>query len=252
MFDLIDECGRDLKRYGYTLREVGEFGITEAYLNVKDKEESDETGLAQGEYFIVSCPFFSEFGQDCLVTMTNILKNKLRRCLRNFNYKREDRLLIVGLGNPDIAADRLGKNVFDEIDINPMHKKNNIFKFCPNIFFYTGIDTLEIVKMLAQKLKIHLIIIIDSLTTSSLARLGSSFQITTSGMTPGSGVNRFGNRICRETVGVNCISIGVPFMIFASSIKEDEREIILTSKDVKEDVENASFIISRAIKEAIK
>lgn len=252
MFDLIDECGKDLKQYGYTLKEVGEFGITEAYMKVEDKKQSDETGLAQGEYFIVSCPFFSEFGQDCSITMINSLKSKLKRCLRNFNYKKKDRLLIVGLGNPDIDADRLGKNVFDEIEINPIHKKNSIFKFCPNIFFYTGIDTLEIVKMLSQKLNIDLIIIIDSLTTSSLSRLGSSFQITTSGMTPGSGVNRFGNRICKETVGVNCISIGVPFMIFASSIKEGEREIILTSKDIREDVENASFIISTAIKEAIK
>ncbi len=252
MFDLIDECGKDLKRYGYTIKEVGEFGISEAYLKVHDRKESEETGLAEGEYFIVSCPFFSEFGQDCAVVMVNCLKNKLKRCLKNFNYKKEDRVLIVGLGNPDIDADRLGKNVFDEIEIKPMNKKNNIFKFCPNIFFYTGIDTLEIVKMLSQKLKINLIIIIDSLTTSSLSRLGSSFQITTSGMTPGSGVNRFGNRICKETIGINCISIGVPFMIFSSSIKDDERDIILTSKDVKEDVENASFIISQALKEAIK
>ena len=252
MFDLIDECGKDLKQYGYTVKDLGEFGIKEAYLKVHDKKESDEIGLAEGEYFIVNCPFFSEFGQDCAATLINSVKNKLKRCLKNFNYKKDDRVLIVGLGNPDIDADKLGKSVFDEIEIKPMDKKNNIFKFCPNIFFYTGIDTLEIVKMLSLKLNIDLIIIIDSLTTSSLSRLGSSFQITTSGMTPGSGVNRFGNRICKETIGINCISIGVPFMIFSSSIKDEEREIILTSKDVKEDVENASFIISQALKEAIK
>ncbi len=252
MFDLIDECGKDLKQYGYTVKDLGEFGIKEAYLKVHDKKESDEIGLAEGEYFIVNSPFFSEFGQDCAATLINSVKNKLKRCLKNFNYKKDDRVLIVGLGNPDIDADKLGKSVFDEIEIKPMDKKNNIFKFCPNIFFYTGIDTLEIVKMLSLKLNIDLIIIIDSLTTSSLSRLGSSFQITTSGMTPGSGVNRFGNRICKETIGINCISIGVPFMIFSSSIKDEERDIILTSKDVREDVENASFIISQALKEAMK
>ncbi len=251
MFDLIDECGRDLKRFGYSVKETGKYGITEAHMKVEEKDVK-EAGLAAGEYFIINCPFFSELGHECIVTLTDMIKSRLKRCISSFNLKKKDKILIVGLGNPDIDADRLGKTVFDEIEINPLNKNNNIFKFCPNIFFYTGIETLEIVKILSQKLKIDLIIVIDSLTTSSLSRLGTSFQITTSGMTPGSGVNRFGNRICKETVGVDCISIGVPFMIFSNSIKEDEREVILTTKDIKEDVENAGFIISNAIKEVIK
>ena len=143
--------------------------------------------------------------------------------------------------------------VFDEIEINPLNKNNNIFKFSPNIFFSTGIDTLDMVKLFVRHLKIDVAIIIDALTTSSLERLGKSFQITTSGMTPGSGVNRFGNRICKQTIGAECISIGVPFMIFSSNLNEDhEFDTILSPKDIKENVERAGFIIGKAIMELLK
>ena len=71
-------------------------------------------------------------------------------------------------------------------------------------------------------------------------------------MTPGSGVNRFGKAINKKTIGANCISIGVPFMIFASSLTNFKKDVILSPKDIKENVERAGFIIAKAITEVIK
>ncbi len=253
MFDLIDECGSDLKSFGYKVKNLDRYGITYASLAVKTDDESDKIGLAKGEYYIFNSPFVYELGIENITFLSSLIAKKLKELFKNFKLKRDSKVLIVGLGNPDIEADRLGKEVFDNVEIRPLKKENNIFKFCPNIFFSTGIDTQSMVKMFARELEIDLIILIDSLTTSNLSRLGTSFQITTSGMTPGSGVNRFGSRICKESVGAECISIGVPFMIYSSALNEDNKnEIILSPKDIKENVTQAGLVISYALQEVLK
>ena len=252
MFDLIDECGKDLKSFGYKIIPLRKFGISLATLSVGSEIEKEKTGLEKGDYYIFNCPFVYQFGEENFGYISSKIAEKIKLIFEKFNVKRTSRILIIGLGNPDIASDRLGKEVFDRINIDPLDKNNNIFKFCPNIFFSTGIDTFSIIKMFVKELKIDFLIIIDSLTTSNISRLGSSFQITTNGMTPGSGVNRFGSRICKESIGVECVSIGVPFMIYSSSLnKNDEIEMILAPKDIKENVSDAGRIISEALNEVL-
>lgn len=251
MFDLIDESGQDLKRFGYAVKELEKFDMSIAYLKIDSVYKSQKLGLQKGEYYIINSPQLYENSFENDEYLAGQIADKLKLLINKISSK--DRVLIVGLGNPEIDADKLGKVVFDNIEIQPLKKDNNIFKFCPNIFFLTGIDTFEVIKMLTKSLKIHLVIIIDSLTTSSLSRLGTSFQITTSGLTPGSGVNRFGRRIDRKSIGANCISIGVPFMIFSSDINDkNKKEVILSPKDIKENVERAGFIIAKAIEEVLK
>ena len=251
MFDLIDESGSDLKKYGYTIKNLNKFGISEASLKVDSKEKSERIGLEMGEYYIFNSPLVYDYGMENMTFLISLMSKRLKEMVNNFSLKKS-KILIVGLGNPDISADRLGKEVFDNIEINPL-KIKNIYKFCPNIYFSTGIDTLEMVKMFVKELNIDLLIIVDSLSTSSLERLGTSFQISNAGMTPGSGVNRFGKRICKQSVGAYCISIGVPFMIFSGSLtKNDDFEVVLTPKDVRENVKDAGFIISKVISEVIK
>ncbi len=252
MYDLIDECGEDLKKYGYTLKKLDKFGITIGSLSIEDEMESEEHNMKCGDYFILNAPRLYDFGLDCQVYISDILKERLSHFLKTLKVRKKDRVLIVGLGNPDITADRLGKEVFDGIKIDALSKNNNIFKFCPNIYFSTGIETVDLVEMIVKCMYIDVVIIIDSLSTNEIYRLGTSFQITTTGMTPGSGVVRFNRAIDHESMGVPCLSIGVPFMIFASDLKENSPEdLILAPKDVRSNVEIVASIISNAISEVL-
>ena len=253
MFDLIDESGEDLKRFGYTVKQLERYDVSVASMKIENDKDSEKIGLDKGEYYIFNSPYLHELGLENSSFLISLISSQLKKIFKNLKINRKSRILIVGLGNPDIDADKLGKIVFDEIEIQPLEKDNRIFKFCPNIFFSTGIDTHDMVKMFSRHLKVDIVIIVDSLTTSSMERLGKSFQITTSGMTPGSGVNRFGSRINKQSTGAECVSIGVPFMIFSSSLNEDkEFEMILAPKDIKDNVERAGFIIGKAIMEALK
>lgn len=252
MYDLIDECGEDLEKYGYSLKKLDKYGITIGSLSIEDDEESEKHNMKIGDYFILNAPRLYDYGIDCQVYIAGLLKEKLSSFLKDLKIRRKDKVLIVGLGNPDIMADRLGKEVFDGVNIDALSKSNNIFKFCPNIYFSTGIETVDMVEMIVKCMYIDYVIIIDSLTTNEITRLGTSFQITTSGMTAGSGVTRFNRPIDHNSMGVPCISIGVPFMIFASDLKETSpQDLILSPKDIRENVEIVASIISSAINEVL-
>ncbi|MDE6302553.1 MAG: GPR endopeptidase, partial [Clostridia bacterium] len=57
------------------------------------------------------------------------------------------------------------------------------------------------------------VILIDSLATSSISRVGTSFQISTAGISPGGGIGQDKQRIDRSVLGVPTIAIGVPLML---------------------------------------
>ena len=253
MFDLADECGKDLKELGYQCKTLEKYSTSEAFLIIESEEKSRRAGLDKGEYYIINSPFVYDYGIECFSFVSSLIAKKLKKIFKNYGINKRKRCLIVGLGNPDISSDMLGKEVFDNIEISPLSKENKIFKFCPNIFFATGIDTSRMINMFIKELSINYCIIIDSLTTSNISRLGTSFQITTSGMTPGSGVNRFGKKIDEKSTGVPCFSIGVPFMIYSGVVNKDvESEIMLCPKDTRQEIEGAGFIIAKALNEVLK
>lgn len=227
MFDLIDESGNDLERHGYAVKNVGSFGSSEAKLVVDSDEKAKSLKLEKGEYYILSCPFIYE-NEKAASELSFLVYQKLSSLMKDVKGKKT---LIVGLGNPDIWADCLGKAVVDEVYIDPLDSGNKTFKFCPNIYFSTGINTFDMIAILVSGLEIECVIVIDSLATNCLARLGKSVQLSSAGMTPGSAVNSLGKRISKDSIGCPCFSIGVPFMIFG-----EDGESLLAPKDVHENV----------------
>lgn len=251
MFDLIDECGKDLKRAGYRVKTLFNGLLSHAQLNIDSDEKSREFALDRGEYHIFSVQSLYDDEFKCGRLLQNVIQKTLKSLMKKVGYTKGQKILIVGLGNCDIECDRLGKEVFDRIDITPLSSQNRVFKFCPNIFFLTGLNAIDLVKMIVEKFDISLVILIDSLTTRDLSRLGTSFQITTSGITPGSGVNRFGKKISREEICAKTISIGVPFMLNSSTFDKNS-DIFLCPKDISANIALAGEIIAGGINEVIK
>ena len=108
------------------------------------------------------------------------------------------------------------------------------------------------IKAFVSQVKVDYIIVIDSLATRSLSRLGCSIQLTTTGITPGSAVNRFGTKIDSKKLGLPCISIGVPFMIFAKHILSDAPDdLILAPKDIRDNIARVGLIIAESINKTL-
>ena len=94
----------------------------------------------------------------------------------------------------------------------------------------TGIETSKIIKSLIKEIKATKVIIVDSLKTNNMNRLGKTIQITDQGIFPGSGIYNNIKEISKKTVGCDVIAIGIPTVLdiksLVSEIDENENYIV--------------------------
>jgi len=82
-------------------------------------------------------------------------------------------------------------------------------------------ETAEVVKGLVDHVKPSAVIAIDALAAMNCDRIGTTIQITDTGITPGSGVGNHRLGLTKQTLGVPVIAVGVPMVVYASIIVKD-------------------------------
>ena len=162
-------------------------------------------------------------------------KNKLKKVLiqelKLFvkNIKKDDLVLIVGLGNDLSTPDSLGPKVIDNINVtNHLYELNicdlkyqKVAAISPSVTGKTGIETFDQIKSIVDNIKPKLIIAIDSLAASSVSHVNKIIQITNTGINPGSGIGNLRKEISFDTIGIPVVAIGIPTVVDASSIVFD-------------------------------
>lgn len=156
----------------------------------------------------------------------------------------------------------------------------------PGVMGQTGLETADIVKSVCEFYKPKVAIFIDALATKSMNRVNKVIQITDTGISPGSGIGNNRKALDKDYLGCECICIGVATVVGVSSIvyetisliermygelphiysplKEENRfhiissllednnlEMIVTPKQIDEDIKNISYIIGNSINEAV-
>ena len=91
----------------------------------------------------------------------------------------------------------------------------------PGVMAQTGMETAEILKGIISETHPDLIIAIDALAARSVRRLGTTIQLTDTGIHPGSGVGNHRHSLTRESLGVPVLAIGVPTVVGAAAIVHD-------------------------------
>jgi spore protease len=89
-------------------------------------------------------------------------------------------------------------------------------------------DTSEIVAALKEQIHPDLILAIDALAARSSTRLGTTIQLTDTGIHPGSGVGNHRHSLTQKTLGVPILAIGVPTVVSAAAIVTDTLDSLLT------------------------
>lgn len=140
--------------------------------------------------------------------LTDDFSEELRKLLGKFL-----KLLVVGVGNDALLSDSLGPKTIKMLDI-PEGKSQKLFTLCPSVEGVTGIDSFSVIKTIVGLIKPDKIIVVDSLSTRKIGRVGRSFQIATSGLTPGSGCGKKEQmELSLNSLGVPVIAIGVPMVL---------------------------------------
>ena len=102
----------------------------------------------------------------------------------------------------------------------------------------TGIETSEIVMAIVEKIKPNMLIVIDSLASSSIHRIGNTIQLSNTGITPGAGVRNKREGINQKVLGIPVIAIGVPTVVDMATITNEAIDKMLSS--AKEEITDFS------------
>lgn len=187
----------------------------------------------------------------------------IRPCISKNN-----KLLVVGLGNRNVTADSLGPDVVDKLIINShIHGEKDeisvrLSALSPGVMAQTGIETSSIIKGIADEIDPGVIIVIDALAARNTQRLNKTIQISNRGINPGAGVGNHRTGITSDNIGVPVIAVGVPTVIDAATIigdvtKDYENipkhlsDMYVTPKDIDENIRITAEIIAESINELV-
>lgn len=127
--------------------------------------------------------------------------------------------LIVGLGNANMTADALGPLTIEKMAQSGMASYTSMI--VPDVFAQTGMESCEIIQGIVQQTSPDCIITIDALAARSAFRLGTTVQLTDTGIRPGSGVGNARKGITKENMKIPVIAIGIPTVVSAAAIVSD-------------------------------
>ena len=245
--------------------------ITNIYL---DESNSKLLGKKQGNYTTIE--FNDASDKENIKKIINILTKELKKYIK---VSKDELILVVGLGNLESTPDSLGPKVVDNITItNHIYElglldsnSNRVCSICPGVSAKTGIETSYIIESLVKKIKPNLILVIDSLASSSIDRLNKTIQITDTGINPGSGIGNKRKELSINTLHIPVIAIGIPTVVSMSNIVYeilnningkyndkrlqellDSYDLVITQVEIDYIIENLTKILSTSINNIFK
>lgn len=214
----------------------------------------------------------------------NKVTEKIKQILNELIQK-EKSVMVVGLGNMYVTPDALGAKVVKGIEVTRhilllakeilSENTREVSAICPGVMGNTGIQTSEIITAVSKIVSPEYIIVIDSLMSKSIKRVGASIQISNVGITPGSGITGINSKIDENSTGAKVIALGVPMVVDMATITNealnkienttdeknerykkiagilDTENYIVTPKDIDELIEIMANIISKSINESM-
>jgi len=236
------------------------FSITE--IIIEDDSCLDTIGKGRGSYITLeggSLSCFSENYED----MISELAGELRRLVP------EGEVLVAGIGNNDITPDALGPQTISKV-LATRHLRKEleadseafltslrpVSAVAGGVLGQTGIETAELISAVAEQIKPSCIITVDALACSDISRLGTTIQLTDTGISPGSGVSNTRKELSARVFGIPVIAIGVPTVVDILTIvrsltgielNDDLPGMMVTPRDIDRLTERASQLIAYGI-----
>ena len=252
-------------------------GVEVSDMKITTEEGSSIIGKPLGRYITVGCKkswlMTDEEKENVIQTVTDYITE--------FVPKGDKTVLVVGLGNRDITPDSLGPRTVDGLIVTRHVKEydpklfysigqEEIAAIAPGVVGQTGIETLELIRGAVERVKPDVVIAVDALAARSVDRLGSTLQLSDTGLSPGSGIGNRRREINRTSIGVPVIAIGVPTVVDSSTlvydalskagiekidtslkaVLENGRSFFVSLKESDVAVAESAFIISAALNRA--
>jgi len=221
---------------GVEVTEDGNDNIHVTRVRITSPEGEKSIGKPMGNYITLDIPRLKENDRDLYEDTCRAVAYELQRIIK---LGEQDTVLVVGLGNWNITPDALGPKVSSYLMVTrhlheylPEQVDDGVRPVCaiaPGVLGLTGIETSDIVKGVAERVKPSLVIAIDALASRKMNRLNTTIQIADTGISPGSGVGNKRAELSQKTMGVPVIAIGVPTVVDAATMANDTIELVIDS-----------------------
>ena len=234
------------------------FRITEIVID--DDSCMEAFGKGKGRYITLESDGLSRFS-DSYEDMARELAEEIVRFIPDGD------ILVAGLGNSDITPDAIGPRTAAKV-LATRHIRSELAEesllcslrpvavFAGGVLGQTGIETAELIRAVAGEIKPSAIIAADALACSDMSRLGTTIQISDTGISPGSGVANSRKEISEATMGIPVIAVGVPTVAdirtIAPDLPPDKPDMMVTPRDIDRLTERASQLLAFGINMALQ
>lgn len=200
-----------------------------------------------GKYITLESDLMKFDDDDSREKVINYLKDEL---IEIFGTDQSKKTLIIGLGNWNITSDALGpravsktlvtRHIFKNYNKDYDDDFSEVAALSPGVMGITGIETVEIVKSIVDKIKPDRVVAIDALASRKMDRVNSTIQISTGGIAPGGGVGNKRKALDKSYLGVDVIAIGVPTVVDAATLTIDVLDLAIDNL-IELSQENSEF-----------
>lgn len=237
-------------------------GVNRVKVIISSEEGEKAIGKKIGTYVTLEAPSLAygdvELDEGCSKALADEIRGMA-------GSEIDGSVLVVGLGNRMVTPDALGPAVCDRVFVTRhIHeyapesideRLGKVSALSPGVLGITGVETGEIIEGVVKHIKPSLIVAIDSLASRNMDRVRTTLQIADTGIAPGGGIGNKRKALDKETLGIPVLAIGVPLVVYASTVAQDLLEGAINKTQVDDiqmqrilkgmmDVEGADMIVT--------
>lgn len=240
-------------------------------IRITTEEGANSIGRPIGTYDTLTLPRMDTMDDEAIDDAANEISKELCSIFDRLEVYPE-RLLVAGLGNGGLTPDSIGPKTAGYVNAT-MHIKrfdrrmfnalecSEIAVIAPGVMAESGMEAADMISGISDVIRPDAILAIDSLASSSPTRLGTTIQISDTGIFPGSGIGNRRRPINEDLLGIPVIAIGVPTVIdsrvflHGDGVTREKREkneefMFVSPQQIDGIAESAAKIISMGINQA--
>ena len=223
-------------------------------VEILDEEGERALGKPRGTYVTLECMPAHE--PAAFAAQSALLSRHIRALLPVGAH-----VLVAGLGNEAVTPDAVGPEALRNLIVTRHLKRtmpevfapfSTVSAIAPGVLGTTGMESAELLAAAVRQIQPDAVIAVDAVASCEPERLCAAVQLSTAGITPGSGVGNARAAFQKKTLGVPVYAVGVPTVVDAASLTgRGGEEMIVTPRDIDAQIRYLSAVLSGAINLAL-